>query len=169
MFISTRRTTALILGVLGAATFSTPALAGTASSTLSVNATVTANCTVSTTALNFGSVNTLSASAVDGTGGVTVTCTNGSAWTAAADAGSGTGATLATRRLTSGGNALNYALYTDAGRSTVWGDGTGSTATVGNTGSGSAQTFTVYGRIAGGQNGAPAGTYADTVSVTITY
>ena len=168
MFISTR-STALILGVLGAATLSTPAFADTVSSSLGVSAKVTANCTVSTTALDFGSVNTLSASAVDGTGGVTVTCTNGSPWAASADAGTGSGATLATRRLTSGGNALNYSLYTNAARTSVWGDGTGSTATVANTGSGAAQSFTVYGRIPGGQASAPAGTYGDTVSVTITY
>jgi spore coat protein U-like protein len=169
VFTTTSRKAALIIGAIGAATIATPALAGTANSNLSVNATVTANCTVSTTALNFGSIDTLSASAVDGTGGVSVTCTNGSGWTASADAGSGSGATLASRRMTSGGNVLNYSLFTNAGRTTVWGDGTGGTGTVGNTGTGSAQSFTVYGRIPGGQSSAAAGTYADTVSITISY
>jgi spore coat protein U-like protein len=71
--------------------------------------------------------------------------------------------------MTSGSNSLTYGLYTNAARTTVWGDGTGSTATVTNTGSGSAQNFTVYGRIPAGQTSTPAGIYADTVSVTITY
>lgn len=149
--------------------FAAPAQAGTVSSNLSVNATVTANCTVSTSALNFGSVDTLSASAVDGSGGISVTCTNGTGWTAAADAGGGSGATFATRRMSQGANLLSYSLYTDAARTNVWGDGTGSTVTIGNTGTGAAQNVTVYGRIPGSQSSAPAGSYADTVSVTVTY
>jgi spore coat protein U-like protein len=149
--------------------FAAPAQAGTVSSNLSVNATVTANCTVSTSALNFGSVDTLSASAVDGSGGISVTCTNGTGWTAAADVGGGSGATFATRRMSQGANLLSYSLYTDAARTNVWGDGTGSTATIGNTATGAVQNVTVYGRIPGSQSSAPPGSYADTISVTVTY
>lgn len=159
----------IILAAAGTAIFSSPASAGTRSSTLSVDATVTANCTISTSPLNFGSVDTLSGSPVDGTGGITVTCTNGTVWSAAADAGSGSGATFASRRLTQGADTLSYNLYTNAGRTSIWGDGTGSTVTIGNTGTGAAQTVTVYGRIPGSQSSAPAGSYADTVSVTVTY
>jgi len=144
------------------------ALAGTQSSTLGVSATVTANCTVSTTAVAFGSVNTLSG-ATDATGSVSVTCTNGSGWSAAANAGAGTGATLASRRMTAGANILSYSLYTDAARASIWGDGSAGTSAVSNTGTGAAQTFTVYGRVPSGQTTVPAGSYADTVSVTITY
>ncbi len=169
MLNSHRRVASAALGILCAAAFATPAVAATTSSNLGVNATVSANCTVTTSALAFGSIDPLSASAVDGTGGVTVTCTNGTAWSASADAGTGSGATLATRRMTSAGNTLDYSLYTDAGRTTVWGDGSGSTVTVGNNGTGSAQPFTVYGRIPGGQSGVPAGSYDDIVAVTITY
>lgn len=149
--------------------FAAPASAGTASSSISVNATVTANCTVSTSPLNFGSVDTLSASPVDGSGAITVTCTNGTGWTAAANVGTGTGATFASRRMSQGVNLLSYSLYTDAGRTSVWGDGSGTTFTVGNTGTGSAQPVTIYGRIPGSQGSVPAGAYADTVSVTVTY
>ena len=152
-----------------AAALATPAVAGTTSSNLSVSANVNANCTVSTTALDFGGIDTLSASPVDGTGGISVTCTSGTAWTAAADIGSGSGASFASRRMSAGGNTLSYTIYTDAGRTTVWGDGSGSTGTVGNTGSGAAQNVTVYGRVPAGQTSVPAGSYADTVSVTITY
>ena len=160
---------AFLAGACAAAALASPAAAGTTSSNLSVSASVNASCTVSTTALDFGGVDTLSASPVDGTGGVSVTCTNGTDWTAAADAGSGSGASFATRLMSAGGNTLSYTLYTNAGRTTVWGDGSGSTATIGNTGSGSAQNVTVYGRIPAGQTSVPAGAYSDTVSVTITY
>lgn len=156
-------------GIAALLTFAAPAHAGTVSSNLSVNATVTANCTISTSALNFGSVDTLSASPVDGSGGISVTCTNGTGWTAAANVGSGSGATFASRRMTQGANLLTYNLFTDAARTSVWGDGSGSTVTVGNTGTGSAQAVTIYGRISGSQTSAPAGGYADTVSVTVTY
>lgn len=150
-------------------TFAAPASAGTASSNLSVNATVTANCTISTSALNFGSVDTLSASPVDGSGGITVTCTNGTGWTAAADVGIGSGASFVSRRMSQGLNLLSYNLYTNAARTDVWGDGSGTTFTIANTGTGAAQAVSIYGRIPAGQISVPAGGYADTVSVTVTY
>lgn len=153
----------LVAGVPAAAS------AETASSSLGVTATVTENCTVSTSPVAFGSVNTLSGGNVDATGGVTVTCTNGTPWAAAANAGSGSGASMATRKMASGANTLSYTLYTDSARTSVWGDGTSATAQVSNTGSGSAQLFTVYGRVLAGQASAPAGSYSDTVSVTISY
>ena len=146
-----------------------PAFAATVSGTLAANATVTANCTVSTSALAFGNVNTISGSNVDGTGGLSVTCTNGTAWAASAGAGSGSGASFASRRMTGGANLLNYNLYTSAAYTSVWGDGTGSTATIGGTGTGSAQAISVYGRVAGGQSSVPIGSYGDVVAVTITY
>jgi spore coat protein U-like protein len=167
--ISARRIGATALGLVCAAALASPASAGTTSSNLGVSATVTANCTVSTSALAFGSFDALAGAAVTGTGGVTVTCTNGTVWTAAADAGTGSGATMAVRKLTYSGNTLNYSIYTTNGYGTVWGDGTSSTATVGATGNGTAQSVTVYGRITAGQTGAPAGGYSDTVAVTITY
>jgi spore coat protein U-like protein len=165
---STRVRTAILVGCC-AAGFATPASAGTQGTTIGVSATVTANCAVSAAPVGFGSVDTLSASPVDASGSVSVTCTNGTGWTAAADVGGGSGASFATRRMTYSGNTLNYTLYRDSGRTQVWGDGTGSTYTVGNTGSGAAQSFTVYGRVPGGQSSAPAGGYNDTVNVTITY
>lgn len=168
---SSNRSRFAALVIIAACAFGAPgaAHAGTTTSSLSVSATVTANCTVSTSPVAFGSVDVLSGSNVDATGGVTATCTNGTAWSAAAGAGSGTGATLTSRKMSFGSNLLNYSLYTDSGRTTVWGDGSGTTATVSNTGTGGGQNFTVYGRIASGQSSVPAGGYSDTVVVTITY
>ena len=164
-----KTTAGLGAGLLCAVLAATPASAATTSTTLNVSATVTANCTVSSSAVAFGNVNPLSGSDVDASGGITVTCTNGTAWVASAGLGAGTGATFASRKMTAGANLLNYSLYTDAGRTSVWGDGTGSTATFSNTGSGLAQAVTVYGRVPSGQSTVPPGSYADTVSVTVTY
>jgi spore coat protein U-like protein len=145
-----------------------PVLATDTTSTLAVNATVTSNCAVSTTAVAFGNVDVTSNANVDAGGGVSVTCTNGTAWTAKASAGGGSGATITDRKMTSGANVLSYALYTDSAHTTVWGDGTTGSAITG-TGTGSAQANTIYGRIPSGQTTKPVGTYADTVTVTVTY
>jgi spore coat protein U-like protein len=64
---------------------------------------------------------------------------------------------------------LNYNIYTSAARTTVWGNGTSGTATIGGTGTGTSQSVTVYGRVGSGQTSVPAGAYADTVAVTVTY
>ena len=146
-----------VLAVAGAQ----PAMAATATGSLSTSATVTSNCVVSTTAVAFGDV----------TGGLSVTCTSGTAWTATADAGAGTGASLATRKMTKGTDLLNYVLYTDSARTSVWGDGVtaGATGTFTGTGTGSPQASTIYGRVPSGQTSLPAGAYSDTVTVTVTY
>ena len=64
-------------------------------------------------------------------------------------------------------NTLNYTLYSDSGRTAVWGQTIG-TDTVAGTGNGSAQSVSVYGRIPGGQAPVPA-TYSDTITATVTY
>jgi spore coat protein U-like protein len=70
--------------------------------------------------------------------------------------------------MTNGGSTLDYSMYTTAGRTTVWGDGTLSTSTQAGTGNGAAQALTVFGRIPVGQY-VTAGAYADTVTATVTY
>jgi spore coat protein U-like protein len=155
---------------IAAAAVSSQAFAATTTATLGSSATVTSNCTVSTTAVSFGDVNVISGSNVDATGGISVTCTSGTAWTASADAGLGTGATLDTRKMSDGTNFLDYVLYTDSSRTSIWGDGVGgTTSTVADTGSGTAQPKTIYARVPSGQTSLPAGAYSDTVTVTVTY
>ena len=159
-----------VAAALAAAVSASPAFAADTGSSLGVNATVSANCSVSTTPVAFGTVDATSGQAVQGTGSISVTCTNGTAWTASADAGAGSGADLVTRRMADGANLLDYSLYTDSARTQLWGDGIeGVTALFSDTGSGVAQIKTVYGLIQGGQTGAPAGEYVDTVQVTVTY
>ncbi len=144
------------------------AIAATATTTFQVTATVISVCTVSATDLAFGNYDASAGVPNDNTSTVSVTCSNGSPYTVALDAGTGTGATVAVRRMSNGGNTLNYSMYTTAGRTTVWGDGTGGTSTQPGTGNGAGQNFTVYGRIPTGQF-VTAGNYADTVTATVTY
>lgn len=148
--------------------------AGTATSNLSVTATVTANCSISTAPVAFGSYDPVSANAtspLNGSGTITVTCTSGDAAKITLGQGSnpGTGSTDAApvrQMKDTGTDVLAYALYQDSGRTTVWGN-TAATG-VAQTGTGSAQNVTVYGAVTAGQN-VPAGSYSDTVVATVTF
>jgi spore coat protein U-like protein len=144
-----------------------PISAATSTSTMTVQMVITATCTVnSATTMNFGTQGVLSTN-VDQTSTVQVTCTNTTPYNIGLDAGAGTGATVATRKMTSGANTVNYTLYSNSGRTTVWGNTIG-TDTVAATGNGSAQSYTVYGRVPSQAAPAP-GTYTDTITITVTY
>lgn len=138
--------------------------------TLSVTASVPSVCTISTSPLAFGNYNSVTGEAVNGTGTVSVTCTNGSAATVTLGQGANfdTGSTdaIPLRRMTDGSHFLSYQLYSDSGRTTVWGN----TAPTGeaHTGTGTLTALTVYGRINASQN-AFAGSYTDSVVATITF
>lgn len=78
------------------------------------------------------------------------------------------------RKMASGLNRLNYDLYTNSGRTTIWGDGSGSTDTVTDNIdltllSYVYRTYTVYGRIPTGQSTVLPGSYSDSVFITVTY
>src|SRR5262249_54510450 len=142
-------------------------LAATATSTFTVSITLTATCTVSSpTTLDFGNQGILSTN-VDATTTLSVTCSTSTPYNVGLNAGTGTGASVATRKLTNGASTVNYTLYSDTGRTTVWGNTVG-TDTVAGTGTGAAQSLTVYGRVPSQTTPAP-GTYTDTITVTVTY
>jgi spore coat protein U-like protein len=139
-----------------------------ARTTFTATATVAANCTVSASNIDFGSIG-LASNAVNATGVVTATCTNGSSYTLGLSAGLGTGASFAQRRMTRAGGSetLGYGLYRDSGRTQVWGDGSGGSSTVSGTGTGAAQTSTVYATLPA--QSVQVGSYADTITVTVTF
>ena len=156
---------------LGAATGTE---AGTATSNLSVTASVAANCAISTSAVAFGPYDPVvanAATALPGTGTVSVTCTTGSGATITlgqgAHAGGGSTDAAPARRLNDGGtHFLTYELFSDAGLTTVWGN-TGGTG-VAYTGTGTQSNLTVYGSVDAAQN-VPVGSYSDTVVATVTF
>jgi len=148
-----------------------PAAAQQASTTLMVHAVVVRNCTVLTTPVDFGNYDPLVANRtqpLDQTGTITVECTKGVAPTVELDTGQNPDGT---NRRMAGGTAefLGYELYSDAGRSTIWGTGTqGVTMPVSPGIGGSPTPQTIYGRVAAGQNVGP-GDYNDTVNVTVIF
>ncbi len=119
----------------------------------------------SATTLDFGTQGVLSAN-VDQTSVINITCTNTTPYNIGLDKGLN-GSSVLTRQMKAGAAVVNYSMYSDSGRTTNWGNTVG-TDTVAATGNGSAQAFTVYGRIPP-QTSPAAGTYTDTITVTVTY
>lgn len=156
------------IGVLVLALFcgAVPGRAASISTTFNVTATVQASCGVTAADLDFGAYMPGSDAANDTT--IDVTCTNGTAYTIALDGGS-VAHDVSARQMSDGNShTLAYGLYTTAGFTTAWGDGTGATTTVSGTGDGSAQPATVFGQLPAGQY-VPAAPYADQITVTVTY
>jgi spore coat protein U-like protein len=156
----------LVVGSLNAATV-------TPSPTFQVTATVPAICRATASTLAFGTY-TQGNGDVDSTSTVSVRCTRNTGFTVGLNAGATGGATVTTRSMLSGAEPLAYSLFRDAGRTQNWGQTIG-TDTVAGTGAGiapaNAVALTVYGRIVdstANQN-ALAGTYTDTITVTVEY
>jgi spore coat protein U-like protein len=104
---------------------------------------------------------------IDQTSTLNVTCTNTTPYNIGLDKGVN-GASVTTRQMKAAGPALiNYSLFSDAGRTVNWGNTVG-TDTVAATGIGSAQPFTVFGRIPPQPSPVPA-LYTDTITVTVTF
>ena len=127
------------------------------------------SCTISATAVSFGTYNVFSSTALDSTGSVIYNCDSANASiTITLDKGGA--ATFNPRRMLNGSEALNYNLYLDAARSTIWGDGTGGTQVYTDTSTRRNQnvTVTVFGRIPATQD-VSVGTYTNTVTATINF
>jgi spore coat protein U-like protein len=141
-----------------------------------------ASCTVSTTPLAFGAYTSPGGARVDSTASVVVTCTPTYLLLACntpytLSLSNGAVGSPGDRQMAAGAGRLRYGLFSDAARSTPWGDGGASGGTVGggiSTGllgllcQPGTRNHTVYGRLPANQS-VPAGGYVDQVVLTITY
>jgi len=156
----------VLVALSGAAQAASPA-----TTSFGVSASVAANCIVTAVAMPFG--------AYDGTVAKTtsqdlkVRCTKNLPYTVKLSGGDAS--SFAPRKLKDGGtNTLEYNLFSDGGRTAVWGDGVGAGAVPG-IGSGmavaSANTHTIYAELFNSlaNQTAPAGNYADTITVEVAY
>jgi spore coat protein U-like protein len=127
-----------------------------------------ASCTISTTAVSFGTYNVFAASPLDSTGSVTYRCTARTPITIFLNKGGA--ATFNPRRMLKAAEALNYNLYLDASRTTIWGDGTGGSQAYSNASPPLNQNVnvTIYGRVQAGQD-VSAGSYSNTITATINF
>jgi len=103
----------------------------------------------------------------DAQGNVVVNCTGVGPLDLQLNVGDG-GGTLATRTLT-GPATIDYNLYNDNGHSVISGDGTTGQKLFSGNSTGAAQTFTVFGETASGQDPKPVGTYTSNVVATLTF
>jgi len=132
------------------------------------------SCTVSATPVSFGSYNVFNASPLDATGTITVHCTGlvGLLVSYNIKLSTGLSGSYAPRQMANGANRLNYNLYTDATRLTVWGNGSAGTSFVSNSILlvllGVTVNHTIYGRVPALQNVA-VGSYSDNMTVTLTF
>jgi len=145
--------------------------AATAQANLTVQASVTANCDVEApNTLDFGDydpVVTHASANLDASTTIRVRCTRGSSnvWVGL---DSGSNASSSQRRLAGGGSEfMDYDLYSDAARTTAWGNAQASGVDYSPASSGW-ENLTVYGRVPSGQDVA-VGSYTDTVVATINF
>lgn len=154
--------------VLAAAISAGSANAATATTTFPVNATVLKACVVSAAPLAFGNYDPTSGAGVNGSTTLSVLCTRGTSFTAGLNAGGASGATVTTRQMSNGANALSYGLYQDTARAVNWGNTPGTDTPAASTAGVGPTVMNVYGAIPASQN-VPLGVYSDTITVTVTY
>ncbi len=143
------------------------AQAATVSTTFNNKITIAAECVVGAVSdMDFGTHGILPTN-IDVSTAINVTCTNSTAFSIALDKGL-TGASTSARVMTGPpGTPVSYSLYSDAARTSNWGN-VYPADTVQGLGTGVAQTLTVYGRVPP-QAAPKPGAYSDTVTVTVSY
>jgi spore coat protein U-like protein len=125
-------------------------------------------CSVTLTGLAFG---VFAGAQLDSTATVTVNCSGiggGASHPYTMAANGGGGGNISARRMVNGANQLGYQIYTNVGRTTVWGNGTTGSTVAGSSTNGVNGVFTANGRIPAAATPLP-GAYTDTVTVTVTY
>ena len=127
------------------------------------------SCTISTTSVSFGTYNVFSGSALNSTGTVTYRC-NAAAANITISLSKGLSSTYSPRLMSKGAEVLGYNLFTNAARTTIWGDGTSGTAVYSraNPPNNNDVNVTIYGQVPPGQD-VSAGNFGDTVSATINF
>lgn len=131
------------------------------------------SCSAATTGVIFGDYDPTSPTPKDGAGSVTLLCVGvvSLAGTIVVAMSPGASGDALSRQMAQASARLNYNLYTDSSRTSIWGTGSGGTSTVTAPLNGLltfSQTVPVYAQIPAHQ-WVHAGPYADTVIVTITY
>lgn len=172
---------ASLLGVGAALVAVAPAHAGSAPANLAVSAGITANCTISTSALNFGNYDPVVVNAVNplnGSGSVTIACTKGSAPNITLGLGLNASGSQRNMLLSGGTDLMAYQLYQPPNTTpasactfsggTVWGTtGSGIFTPTAPT-SKASRTYNICGTVSGGQD-ISVGTYNDTVVATVNF
>lgn len=160
-------TTALEYGFYASKPPSCTSLASAGRFSLSVSATVIPDCVISASNLDFPATTVLS-KALSTTGSITARCTQGNAWRIALSGGASGNPAARRMQRAGGGGVIDYQLYTNSTRTTIWGDGTSGTTMETGTGTGGSAVITVYGYVPAQATPAP-GSYSDSITATISF
>lgn len=132
-----------------------------------------AGCVISTSGVNFGAYDPQSTASLNGVGTIDFRCSEDiedgrGGGNKKIEISAGHSGSYSSREMQSGADGLNYNLYTDPSRTSVWGDGRNGTDSVKVDPKQGTVSVSVYGRIPAGQN-VRAGTYSDTLIVSIEF
>ena len=150
-----------------------PAYSSTPSEAINVSVDINASCILSTTNLNFGRYDAIGINASEdllATATISTTCSPGTNGSVYMDYGKHSTPKFrkgkrANRNMASGEYKLNYEIYTDKELSSIW-DFLHIKAVIA---SGSSEDLTVYAKVFANQLKAAAGSYTDTINITLNY
>jgi spore coat protein U-like protein len=128
-------------------------------------------CTVATTMVAFGTYDPQSNAPSDSAGTIEMSCSSSDPGQSTFSVGlsAGSSGAFAQRTLKRGVLTLAYNLYSDAGRSIIWGDDPANMIAASFPPAGGPPLLmTIYGRIPARQNAVP-GAYRDVITVTVGY
>ena len=166
--------------LISTANLNLPAYAFTTTADMNVSADINASCIMSSTDLDFGDYDATGVNVtadLTATATISTTCTSGANGVITMSGGSHSLYCLSSkcyRRMANEGETsfLRYNIYTNESLSwgSVWSDNTSATNEVVQViGSGVSQNTTVYGEITKNQRNAAAGSYTDTITITLNY
>ena len=137
---------------------------------ISVSAHAAVRCSVTTVGVSFGLYDVFSSAPLLSAGSVSVRCVGLGTGTEQVSVSLSTGGSgsFNPRTLSQGSERLNYNLYLDPGYTQIWGNGTGGTLKHVSVSNNRPAVIPIFGRIPPGQD-VSAGTYSDTIVVTIDY
>ena len=164
MFSRTVRRTVMATAILSIAVSVQPVRAATDTAQLSVTATVESGCALTGGSLNFGTYVSGQTTNLDVNG--TIGYSNCGPGTLTFELDDGLQFASSSRQMSSSNDTLSYEIYRDSSRTSRWGSGTSAQQL--QLFSTSSSQITVYGRIPANQ-AATAGSYNDTVTITLTF
>lgn len=128
------------------------------------------SCSIASSSITFSPYNPVTKAAVDIVGTVSVTCTGSGNDTVVVDlSGGNSGSCTTPRQMRQGSAPLNYQLYTNSARTSVWCTGGAALSVPISFGGGSPRTFSVsfYGRVIANQTPLASGAYSDSLTITV--
>jgi len=130
-----------------------------------ITASVAGSCTISAGDVVLGDYD--SGAGVTGTGTISYQCTPNTSPSIGLDSGQYGAGDVTRRNLFDGAHSLAYQIYSDAGYSSVWGNGTNGASPLSVSGDGNADNASMYIEVFSGQTQLNVGTYTDSVTAEI--